>query len=377
MTNLWKTYLAHVKAPTFHRAELMSIQWLRGFAVVMVLIYHVEDLARTIPDFANFHSFWVNFGYSAPDLFFVISGFIMCYVTFGLKFEPVKWLVSRIVRIYPLYIFFTAIACAVWMIAPTMTMGSGEQTWFTVLKSFLIFPQAGLPLIFVGWTVEHEIVFYALVFLVASLGGGLRCLLAVTGLLSFLATARWFLKDDFAWMNFWDFHLLSLYMIQFFMGALLFRFREGLRGWGVSFPLISCLVLFVLGGFYAEPSTINAETLPRVLMFGASFSMLLLAAINWEIRQRAKLGDAYPPKKRPLFVQIGDASYSVYLLHPFILSIGGKILTLIGLTGIFAGIGVVFVGSLTVILGLAFYTLAEKPFLQSMKGVMSGKKKAA
>ncbi len=374
MTSILKTYFEYVKAPTFHRSELMSIQWLRGFAVVMVLIYHVEDLARTVPDFANFHSFWMRFGYSAPDLFFVISGFIMSYVTFGMKFEPKRWLISRFIRIYPVYIFFTAIACTVWLIAPSMTMGSGEHTWGTVLKSFLIFPQDRLPLIFVGWTVEHEIVFYALVFLVASFGGGLRGLLWVTGILSFLGAARWLVKDDIAWINFWDYHFLSLYMIEFFMGVLCFRYRESLQKLGFHTPLMAAIVLFIAGGLFATSAPINQETLPRVLLFGSSFCMLMQAALNWEVARRAKVGDAYPPKKRPLLVQIGDASYSVYLLHPFVLSAGGKILAIMGLSGIAALVGVVTFGCATIICGLIFYTLIEKPFLQSMKGVMSGKK---
>ncbi len=376
MKTLLSTYKRYVQQSTTHRSELVSIQWLRGFAVVMVLIYHVEDLARSLPDFSNFHSFWVNFGYSAPDLFFVISGFIMSYVTFGLKFDPVRWLISRIVRIYPVYIFFTAVACTVWMINPEMTMGSGPQTWWTVIKSFLIFPQAGLPLIFVGWTVEHEIVFYALVFLVALLGGGLRSLLWVTGTLSFLAAARWLVKDEIPWINFWDYHLLSLYMIEFYMGVLVFRYRDTLKNLGFAIPLVASLCLFVLGGLYAESATINNETLPRVLMFGLSFSFLMQAGLNFENNLRVKHGDAYPPKKRPFLVQVGDASYSVYLAHPFVLSTGGKILLLMGVTGFAALAGVLFVGACTIIIGITFYTLVEKPFLQSMKGAMSGKKKA-
>lgn len=373
--SILKTYVTFVKTSTFHRAELMSVQWLRGLAVLMVLVFHVEDVARTIPGFENFHSFWVRFGYSAPDLFFVISGFIMCYVTFGMRFEPTRWLISRVLRIYPMYMLFTGLACIVWMINPTMTMGSGEQTWFSVLKSFFIVPQAGLPLVFVGWTVEHEIVFYALVFLVASLGGGLRGIVATTGVLSFLAVGRYLLQDAYPVLRFWDYHFLSLFMVQFFMGTLIFLKREQLKKLGSWFPALCSIALFIAGGFFTQTSPLNEETLGRVLIFGSSFSMLLIAALNIELDIRAKMGDAYPPRKRPFLVQAGDASYSIYLVHPFALSAGGKILVLSGVTGLPAAILVCLLGCVTVGLGLAFYTLVEKPFLLSMKGVMSGPKK--
>lgn len=375
MNKFWRAYRDAVRAPTYHRAELMSIQWLRGLAVLMVMVYHVEDLARQIPAFSGFHSFWVEFGYSAPDLFFVISGFIMSYVTFGMKFEPRRWLVSRFVRIYPVYIAFTTLAIGLWLCNPEMTMGSGTHTWGSVFRSLIIFPQAGLPLIFVGWTVEHEIVFYSLVFCVATLGWGNRGLLTVTGTLSFLAALRWLLRDYVPGLDFWDYHFLSLFMVQFFIGVAIFQFWERLRSLGHIAPLILSLVLFIIGGLVCESETINNENLPRVLIFGLSFGSLLLAAINYEERLRKTKGDAYPPKKRPFLVQAGDASYSLYLSHPFCLATSGKILALFSLSGPVGVIAVLAAGAFTVCFGMAFYTLAEKPLLQFMKVLTTRKKK--
>lgn len=48
-----------------------------------------------------------------------------------------------------------------------MTMGSGKQSWTSVLLSFAGFPQAGSPLLSVGCTIQHEIVFYVIIFLTA------------------------------------------------------------------------------------------------------------------------------------------------------------------------------------------------------------------
>ncbi len=376
MTRLWQAYLGFIQIPTSHRGELMSIQWLRGLAVVMVLVYHVEDIVRLIPSFSEFKTFWVHLGYSAPDLFFVISGFIMSYVTFGLKFTPRRWLISRFVRIYPLYMFFTFIAFIVWLADPSMTMGSGDQTWASVIKSFLIWPQANLPLIFVGWTVEHEIVFYAIVFCVAALGGNAKTLVVTLGALSALATGRWFLRDSIPALNFWDYHLLSLFMIQFFIGASVFYLREKLQFLGYLVPTIIALVLFLAGGWLAQSGSIDQEMLPRVLIFGLSYGFLLLAAVNWETGLRQKKGDGYLPKRRPFLVRAGDASYSIYLIHPFCLSIGGKLLNAMNVEGVVAVTGVIVLGCVTLICGLVFYEIVEKPLLQLMKVLTAAKRPA-
>ncbi len=371
---LLQRWLAYVRTPTSHRSELVSVQWLRGLAVFMVLVYHVEDVARLLPEFHDFQTFWVHLGYSAPDLFFVISGFIMCYVTFGMKFEPRRWLVSRIVRIYPLYILFTFLAFMVWLVNPAMTMGAGVQTWESITKSFLILPQAGLPLVFVGWTVEHEMVFYFLVFCVAALGGRAGALTAVIGGLSVLASLRWLLKDTYPQLDFWDYHFLSLFMVEFLIGALIFQFRERLAGLGYIAPLIAAVGLFLWGGAVAESQTINNETLPRVLIFGSAYGLLLLAFVNRELARRAK-GHDHTKTRRPFMAVVGDASYSLYLLHPFALSAGAKIINVLPIGGFAAGACVIALGVLTLAGGIVFYNFVEKPFLLAMKKVTSGKKR--
>lgn len=374
MKNFWGTYLGFVRAPTAHRGEMISIQWLRGLAVLMVTIYHTEDILRLMPGWQDFGMFWVHLGYSAPDLFFVISGFIMCYVTFNTRFNPHRWLIARITRIYPLYLLFMAVAIAVWLIDPSMTMGSGEQTWATIGKSLLIFPQDRLPLLFVAWTLEHEIIFYFLIFCVASLGGGIRALTNVMMVLSLIAGIRWALKDSVFWLNFWDYHLISLYMIEFTTGALIFRFQKNLQFLGAVFPAAAGLCLVVLGGVIVETTTINEETLPRIIFFGIAHGLFLLGFVNREMERRRKEGDDYLPQKRPFMVRVGDASYSLYLSHPFFLSAGGKIMSAVGVSGYTAASLVTALGLSAILFGMAFYELVEKPLLQAMK-ILTGKKK--
>lgn len=366
MKSIWQIYWSYARAPVFHRQELVSLQWLRGIAALMVVALHVEDVANTVPSFSGLTTIWSRFGYTGPDLFFVISGFIMCYVTFGMRFEPRRWMKRRFIRIYPVYIIFTMLAFIIWLIDPSMTMGAGAQDAGTIAKSFLIFPQPGLPMVFVGWTIEHEIIFYAIVFLVATVGYGVRVLTAVLGALSVLAILRWFLKDSYPALDFWDYHLLSLFMVQFLIGALVYLFQNALRTLGKVLPFVVAFIFFLAGGVLPEPDTINAETLPRVLVFGIAYGFLLVGALNWEYACREKK-QGKPPLKRGLMVKIGDASYSLYLSHPFFLSVCGKLLNAFSFNSPTVVFGIFCAAIGAVGFGLAFHTLVEKPLLQIMR----------
>lgn len=76
----------------------------------MVFFVHLEDMAKHFPGWESVNSFYaLRLGYSAPDLFFVISGFIMAYITFSRPFNARIWAISRVFRIYPMYILFSAL----------------------------------------------------------------------------------------------------------------------------------------------------------------------------------------------------------------------------------------------------------------------------
>jgi len=86
---------------------------LRGFAALMVVIYHFEEL---IGRFVNSDdSMFIRKGYLMVDLFFVMSGFIIFHVynndfKNGIdRYSFSKFLVARFARIYPLHFFMLMI----------------------------------------------------------------------------------------------------------------------------------------------------------------------------------------------------------------------------------------------------------------------------
>ncbi len=51
-------------------ARLPGLDLLRAFAVLWIMLYHVTSYGSRLPDF-------VEYGYMAVDLFFVLSGFLV------------------------------------------------------------------------------------------------------------------------------------------------------------------------------------------------------------------------------------------------------------------------------------------------------------
>lgn len=156
--------------------KLHSIQLLRGIAALLVVFYHACGLQLLTIGSENAGNAVLGgifaSGFAGVDLFFVISGFIMVWVT--RRAEPGlpgvgEFLFARITRIYPLWWATAALAAAYYLFlhvpdandpAWRAALQEGEATGFLV-KSFLLIPQPDLPVLSLGWTLMHEMYFYA------------------------------------------------------------------------------------------------------------------------------------------------------------------------------------------------------------------------
>ncbi len=156
--------------------KLQSIQALRGLAALLVVFFHIRSLELTsiasngLTERAWTGGVFTN-GYVGVDLFFVISGFIMVFVTRSAtpgRAAAADFLFARATRIYPVWWAFAAFM-AVYMIVVHGLSGMG-QGWNEVsrgqpfvpymLKSFFLQPQPAFPVLGVGWTLVHEMYFY-------------------------------------------------------------------------------------------------------------------------------------------------------------------------------------------------------------------------
>jgi exopolysaccharide production protein ExoZ len=129
------------------RAERIEcLEALRALAAGMVLWGHALDYAGMRGDLSR------SFAFGA-DLFFVLSGYIM-----GLSAESAvsagDFLRRRAWRILPLYYLATLLEAA--RLSRHGIADLGERLW----RSLLFLPQAGGPVLAVGWTLQFEAMFY-------------------------------------------------------------------------------------------------------------------------------------------------------------------------------------------------------------------------
>ena len=144
------------------RPLLSNIQILRFFAAAAVLTGHAGDLF--IPGANQFRAIPWSAG---VDIFFVISGFVMTYLTqgqFGRAGASRTFLVRRIIRIAPPYWLFTML-----MVATVLLFGEHVKNTTldpaVAVTSFLFIPWPRAdgqlnPLLSQGWTLNYQAFFY-------------------------------------------------------------------------------------------------------------------------------------------------------------------------------------------------------------------------
>ena len=156
--------------------KLQSIQALRGLAALLVALFHLNILElQSIADNGLAEPGWVGGlfynGYAGVDLFFVISGFVMVFVTRNGMTGPGRaadFLFARVTRIYPVWWAFAG-SMTIYVIAAHGFSGqspawlkaaNGQPVIPYLVKSFLLIPQPTFPILNVGWTLVHEVYYY-------------------------------------------------------------------------------------------------------------------------------------------------------------------------------------------------------------------------
>ncbi|MEI7252096.1 acyltransferase [Pectobacterium versatile] len=168
----------HLFTITDMKNEIVSLTSIRGVFAIYVVLYHMAS---------HWNQFFRN-GYLSVDLFFILSGFIMSYVyhdVFSAKIKKentIKFYISRISRIYPLYIALTFVLICV-------SISLEEFSWpDAVANIFFIQVFFGNAMIGPSWSLSAEIIAYALfpfLFIlvknnkIKSLATSLLCLLTI------------------------------------------------------------------------------------------------------------------------------------------------------------------------------------------------------
>jgi peptidoglycan/LPS O-acetylase OafA/YrhL len=148
--------------------RLLSMEGLRGFAVLLVFLVHYIGLGTIwLPDDAPLTRFALavqNVGTAGVDLFFILSGYLI-YGSLIRRPQPVgKYLRRRVERIYPTFLVVFALYVLLSFLFPAESKIPGDLVngGFYLLENLLLLP--GMfhitPIITVAWSLSFEFFFY-------------------------------------------------------------------------------------------------------------------------------------------------------------------------------------------------------------------------
>jgi len=346
------------------RTHFTSIQVARALAACAVVVYHTNFLANNFPGLSIVPAHWIHFGFAGVDLFFVVSGFVISVVTDRPSNAVGEFLAKRAVRILPFYWFFTL----AWLVI-SIVGGKGAPPTMELLRSLAVVPTYPLPFLQVGWTLEHELVFYAIVGATLALKQLRRLPVVLAALFVGALGLHVVLPSLTHSKPVWDWHLLSLFHFEFLAGVLLYRYRGlvALLDWrllialgALGFPLGSIALHAAYDSHSIPTQPESWPGLVRVMVFGLTSAALIGGLYALE-EQEPKMMQAPAFKTLDL---IGNSSYGLYLLHTIEFSILGVVFSHIRISNSLFWPAAIVSWISAILISIAWYKLAEKPFLK-------------
>ena len=361
--------------------KLVAIQVLRGLAALSVALLHLEPewlLRGAVPEGWN-RPFPLEAG---VDVFFVISGFVMVYAShalFGRNGAARDFLVRRLARVVPLYWLTTIVVLGLLAVLPELMRGA-QATPGLVAASFLFVPWPrpdGIvqPVYTLGWTLNYEMFFYLVFAVVLGLGFGRRAVVACVSAVFAGLVAIGFARPDLPQpLGFWT----SAIQVEFVLGMALGLARLE----GVTLPLAFRLALAVLGIglFWLVGGNAGARFGPYAPLLFACPAACLVAACGLSPGRPDGQGRDGAPLRWPVRAaeSLGDASYAIYLLHPFAIRGTVRLIDGLGLGPSFGTFGTTLAAlAATAMLGLLSYRVLERPLMRIVRRAMGGAEAAS
>lgn len=327
------------------------IQTFRGIAAVLVLLHHTS-LSSSVRNGYVYLGGLVTPGWAGVDFFFVLSGFIIFYIShkdIGNCNKSRIFITNRIKRIYPIYWLITLSIIVVFHFFSSLG-DKYDTSPLVILKSIFLWPQQ-LPLLKVSWSLSYEMLFYLLFTLVIIFG--MR--------FAFLITIPWILLILFKLVGILTFpgsnFLLNPHNLEFIAGCLAaYLTINKLPKSGYIYILLIGILGFILSWVGGMNHLILQDYTSGILCFGISSFFVILGASSIESRKVLKV-----PKS---LIFLGDASYSIYLTHtPIIVALLTlfKKLNVLQHSGTFIQLTVIWI--ITLFFGLLCYKCIEKPLI--------------
>jgi exopolysaccharide production protein ExoZ len=313
-----------------------AIQVLRALAALLVVVTHAINAYDFRPDLPQpvmgKIGYFNTFGAIGVDIFFVVSGFVMAHTVANRpQLSGLEFLKLRLVRVLPPY-WLATIATV-----PLALLWFGPLDLQRVISGFTVFPagaasQFVLPILHVGWSLAFELGFYGVVGAVMLVVARpeRRVIAALLAASVFAALGIVYQPSSGVAAVF-----LNAIWFEFVFGMLVYLAWSKLSG----DPALAALCLavglaalaklaFLGSGFSDDPWTLFSPEEPgltlerngllRALRWGLPSAVFVLGLLWFT---RGKPGQ-WLTQTRPWkgLHKLGDASYSLYLVHPFVMT---------------------------------------------------------
>lgn len=275
-------------------------------------------------------------GQYGVDLFFVISGFIIAYVGKTRETSGVTFVKRRFQRVIPLYYIVTFAVFATTQL-PGLTRGSipsvGDLFRSLFFASWLNGP-GSYPVVNVGWTLEYEMFFYA-VFALSLFFSRKPWIVAAGIIVTIVLLGKG--QSNFP---------VNAIMLEFVFGMIICAWASR-SGYKYTVPLVFIIIVVIL--------TLPAGSArDRVILYGLPSTGLVAAAVYLDMQK------AYTGR---LLKELGNASYSIYLVHVVTMSLACKLLARWA-PHASGWLTVPLISLIGLAIGYATYRLLERPIMQ-------------
>jgi len=292
--------------------KLKSLQVLRGLAAMLVVWHHAYTHLRVPPGVLAPPHMRMAGGFGV-DIFFVLSGFIIARTAiFEHRAAAGDFIWRRVMRVAPMFWIMSlpwiALALMKARYLPGQTLDLRQIV--ATITFWPVYDQLVKPLLGIGWTLCYEILFYGcMAALLTRETIGYRWLWPMSAF-GLIAASR--LVADMPLNRF----LGNLVILEFLGGVALARLHQpsGVpRRWAGAAALLTGLALWLSYTWLTGALGLQIDAweavgdVNRVVVFGPAAVLVVYGALQFEDRIGGWLGRR--------LVQLGDASYSIYLSH--------------------------------------------------------------
>jgi peptidoglycan/LPS O-acetylase OafA/YrhL len=339
--------------PATGSRTLTGLEAVRGVASVAVVLYHAARHLHKNHSGATLAAFF-QFGHAGVDLFFVLSGFIIMFVHFDDVGRPRRlghYVQRRLTRLLPAY--WVALGLTV---ALSMGGGHGLPSLGRMLSSIALLPSHQEPLLGVAWTLQYEIVFYALF-----------CVLILDRIAGAMAVGLWLI-----WIALAQFglggslpgSLSGIDNLEFILGAAAAIWLQ--RGsLAAPWPLFAIgLGLFAIAALCEDAGLLDGYADSARAVYGLPSAMIIAG-----LAEASRSGHVPVPA---LLRRLGKASYSIYLFQFVFIGLLWKCELAAGLaTWLPVPVNFVLLATGAVVGGLMLSTMVEYPLMRMIRGERS------